>query len=260
MPLPVLSEPRHIAELSGHHWPLRCAAFSPDGHLLATAAGYGLAKYRFPGRQVLQWALVLPLAVPTYIIAYAYLDLLHPVGIVQTTIRALIGVESPRDFRLPDVRSMTGCVLLLGFVLYPYVYLATRATVLRLPMVYGERDRQRHRQRVVELIGQRLHDRLKQQADSATGLVNTTSDVYSLGAILYEMLSGERAFRGDSQAETMTAIVEGRELELDRVGILPRVERQRGAIVLVARPVRGEEPGPSFESDGTTATVVSAMP
>jgi WD40 repeat protein len=38
-PLPVLSEPRHIAELSGHHWPLRCAAFSPDGHLLATAAG-----------------------------------------------------------------------------------------------------------------------------------------------------------------------------------------------------------------------------
>jgi iron(III) transport system permease protein len=76
------------------------------------------------------WALLLPLAVPTYIIAYAYLDILHPVGPVQTALRALLGIEDPRDFRLPDIRSMAGCVVLLGFVLYPYVYLTTRAMFL----------------------------------------------------------------------------------------------------------------------------------
>lgn len=97
---------------------------------LGTSLAWLVTAYDFPGRRVLTWALLLPLAVPTYIIAYAYLDILHPVGVVQTAIRALIGVDTPRDFRLPDIRSMTGCVVLLGFVLYPYVYLATRAMFL----------------------------------------------------------------------------------------------------------------------------------
>jgi iron(III) transport system permease protein len=99
--------------------------------VLAAAIGAGAAwlvsAHDFPGRRILDWALLLPLAVPTYIIAYAYLDVLHPVGPVQTFIRAVLGIDSPRDLRLPDVRSMTGCIVLLGFVLYPYVYLTTRA-------------------------------------------------------------------------------------------------------------------------------------
>ena len=99
--------------------------------LLAVTIGTGTAwlvtAYEFAGRRVVDWALLLPLAVPTYIIAYAYLDILHPVGPVQTSLRALLGVDSPRDFRLPDIRSMTGCIVLLSFVLYPYVYLTTRA-------------------------------------------------------------------------------------------------------------------------------------
>lgn len=102
--------------------------------VVAATLGTGLAwlvtAYDFPGRTVWAWALLLPLAVPTYIIAYAYLDLLHPVGMVQTALRAALGIDNPRAFRLPDVRSMAGCVLLLGFVLYPYVYLATRAMFL----------------------------------------------------------------------------------------------------------------------------------
>ena len=102
--------------------------------LLAAALGTGgawlVTAYDFPGRGILDWALLLPLAVPTYIVAYAYLDVLHPVGPVQTALRAMLGVDSPRDFRLPDIRSMTGCIVLLGFVLYPYVYLTTRAMFL----------------------------------------------------------------------------------------------------------------------------------
>ena len=95
--------------------------------VIGTSAAWLVTAYEFPGRRWLEWLLLLPLAVPTYIIAYAYLDILHPLGPVQTAIRALLGFDSPRDFRLPDIRSMTGGILLLGLVLYPYVYLTTRA-------------------------------------------------------------------------------------------------------------------------------------
>jgi iron(III) transport system permease protein len=102
--------------------------------ILVVTIGAGMAwlvtAYDFAGRRVVDWALLLPLAVPTYIIAYAYLDILHPVGPVQTALRTLLGVDNPRDLRLPDIRSMTGCIGLLSFVLYPYVYLTTRAILL----------------------------------------------------------------------------------------------------------------------------------
>jgi iron(III) transport system permease protein len=84
----------------------------------------------FPGRKVLDWALLLPLAVPTYIVAYSYLDILHPLGPVQSALRALLGISDPRQLQFPEIRSLGGAVLLFGFVLYPYVYLSTRAMFL----------------------------------------------------------------------------------------------------------------------------------
>ncbi len=98
--------------------------------LLGTASAWLVAAHDFPGRGILEWALLLPLAMPTYIMAYAYLDLLHPLGPVQGALRWLLGYSSPREFRLPDIRSMPGCILLLGFVLYPYVYIPVRAMFL----------------------------------------------------------------------------------------------------------------------------------
>jgi iron(III) transport system permease protein len=97
---------------------------------IGTLSGWLVTAYDFPGRRILDWALLLPLAVPTYIVAFAYLDILHPVGPVQTALRAVLGIDNPRGLRLPDVRSMAGCIVLLGFVLYPYVYLTTRAMFL----------------------------------------------------------------------------------------------------------------------------------
>lgn len=94
---------------------------------IGTGAAWLVTAYEFPGRRFVSWALLLPLAVPTYIVAFSYLDLLHPLGPVQGALRALLGYDSPRDFRLPDIRSLAGCIVLLGFVLYPYVYLTTRA-------------------------------------------------------------------------------------------------------------------------------------
>ncbi|MGY1457386.1 ABC transporter permease [Luteimonas sp. A534] len=94
---------------------------------IGTGAAWLVTAWDFPGRRTLAWALLLPLAVPTYIVAFAYLDLLHPLGPVQGLVRDVLGYDSPRDFRLPDIRGLAGCIVLLGFVLYPYVYLTTRA-------------------------------------------------------------------------------------------------------------------------------------
>jgi iron(III) transport system permease protein len=97
---------------------------------IGVASAWLVTACDFPGRRILGWALLLPLAMPTYIVAFAYLDLLHPIGPVQGALRALLGISRPRDLPFPDIRSMGGCILLLGLVLYPYVYLPTRAMFL----------------------------------------------------------------------------------------------------------------------------------
>jgi iron(III) transport system permease protein len=86
--------------------------------------------FRFPGRHLLVWLLPLPLAMPTYITAYAYADLLDPIGPVQTGLRALFGWRSRADYWFPEVRSLGGAIVLIGLVVYPYVYLAARTMFL----------------------------------------------------------------------------------------------------------------------------------
>lgn len=98
--------------------------------VIGAGSAWLVTAYDFPGRRILDWALLLPLAVPTYIIAYAYLDVLHPIGPVQTTLRAILGLERPGDLWFPDIRSLGGCIVLFGLVLYPYVYLSTRTLFL----------------------------------------------------------------------------------------------------------------------------------
>lgn len=125
---------------------------------LGTGSAWLVTAYDFPGRSVLTWALLLPLAVPTYIVAFAYLDLMHPIGPVQTFLRAVLGYDSPRQFRLPDLRSLQGAIFVLGFVLYPYVYLATRvmfmsqaASLLEAARTLGASRREVFREVVIPL-------------------------------------------------------------------------------------------------------------
>ncbi|MCK0150513.1 iron ABC transporter permease [Marivita sp. S6314] len=80
----------------------------------------------FPGRRWLEVALVVPLAFPAYVLAYAYTDVLDHPGIVQSTLRDLMG-WGPRDYWFPEIRSLGGAALMLTLVLYPYVYLLARA-------------------------------------------------------------------------------------------------------------------------------------
>lgn len=82
---------------------------------------------RFPGHRVFEWLLLLPLAVPAYVIAYVYTDLLEFAGPVQGLLREMFGWTTPRDYWFPEIRSLGGAVAMMTLVLYPYVYLLARA-------------------------------------------------------------------------------------------------------------------------------------
>ena len=101
--------------------------------LLTTTLGVGSAwlvtHFEFPLRRSFDWLLVLPLAMPAYVMAYTYTDLLQFVGPVQTWLRETMH-WTRADYRFPEVRSLGGAVLMFGFVLYPYVYLLARGAFL----------------------------------------------------------------------------------------------------------------------------------
>lgn len=85
---------------------------------------------RFPGRRIFEWALLLPMAVPAYVIAYVYTDLLEYAGPVQSLLRDIGGWESAADYWFPEIRSLNGAIAMMSMVLYPYVYLLSRAAFL----------------------------------------------------------------------------------------------------------------------------------
>ncbi|XUY27224.1 ABC transporter permease [Agrobacterium sp. rho-8.1] len=99
----------------------------------ATTAFFGIisawlvSTFQFPFRRLLSLALVLPLAIPSYLAAYAFGEFLDFTGPVQSVVRMLFGFQTIRDYWFPDIRSLGGAVLVLSSVLYPYVYLSVRA-------------------------------------------------------------------------------------------------------------------------------------
>jgi iron(III) transport system permease protein len=91
-----------------------------------------VTAYTFTGQRVLEWALVLPLAMPAYVMAYTYTDWLQVAGPVQTVLRQITGWQV-RQYWFPEIRSLPGAAAMLSFALYPYVYLLARAAFLDQP-------------------------------------------------------------------------------------------------------------------------------
>ncbi|MCZ6605791.1 MAG: iron ABC transporter permease [Alphaproteobacteria bacterium] len=85
---------------------------------------------RFPGRRFFEWGLLLPMAMPAYVIAFVYTDLLEYAGPVQGALRQVFGWQSARDYWFPEIRSMGGAWLAMSLVLYTYVYMMVRAALL----------------------------------------------------------------------------------------------------------------------------------
>lgn len=95
--------------------------------LIGVGTAWLVTQYEFPGRAAFEWLLVLPLAIPTYITAYIYVEILGFQGPLQAAFRALTGYRSLRDYWFPDPRNLAGAIFVMGIVLYPYVYLSVRA-------------------------------------------------------------------------------------------------------------------------------------
>lgn len=96
---------------------------------MGTGAAWLVTMYRFPGARWLEWLLLLPLAIPAYVGAYALVDFLEYAGPVQTLLRQIFGWSSARDYWFPEIRSRGAAILVLSVSLYPYVYLLTRAAL-----------------------------------------------------------------------------------------------------------------------------------
>ena len=96
---------------------------------IGTGAAWLVSLYDFPGRRVFEWALLLPMAMPAYVMAYTYTDLLQFVGPVQSGLRESFGWRRG-DYWFPDIRTLGGAVAMFSCVLYPYVYLLVRTALI----------------------------------------------------------------------------------------------------------------------------------
>ena len=99
--------------------------------LIGAGTAWLVTLCRFPGRPIFEWALLLPLAMPAYVVAYVYTDVFEFAGPVQTLLRDIFRWESSRDYWFPEIRSLGGAIFVMTLTLYPYVYLLARIAFLQ---------------------------------------------------------------------------------------------------------------------------------
>ncbi len=104
--------------------------------LLGVSTAWVVTRYEFYGKAFFEWALLLPAAVPAYIIAYTYTDFLEYAGPLQKLLRGIFGFDNASDYWFPEIRSMGGAIFVMSFVLYPYIYMTTRASFLTVPISF----------------------------------------------------------------------------------------------------------------------------
>jgi iron(III) transport system permease protein len=126
-----------------------CAMVALGVGLLGSATACAVTLFDFKGRKVFEWALLLPIAMPAYVVAYAYTDFLQYAGPAQSFLRNALGLQGRV---LPEVRSLGGAVLVFVVTLYPYVYLLARAALA---------ERAAHLMEAARLLGAPLKRRIK---------------------------------------------------------------------------------------------------
>ena len=108
---------------------LLCLGVGSGVIVVGAGTAWLTAMHDFPGRRFFEWALILPMAVPAYVLAYVYTDFLQFTGPLQTVLREFFGWQRS-DYWFPDIRSLGGAIFLFVFVLYPYVYLLARTAFI----------------------------------------------------------------------------------------------------------------------------------
>ncbi|MGY8903132.1 MAG: ABC transporter permease [Burkholderiales bacterium] len=125
-----------------------CLLVAAGVTVIGTATAAAVTLFDFTGRKMLEWALLLPLAMPAYVVAYAYTDFLQYSGPLQTGLRSAFGLEGRL---LPEVRSLWGAAWVFSFTLYPYVYLLARTALA---------ERGAHLMEAAQLLGAPLSRRI----------------------------------------------------------------------------------------------------
>ncbi|MCP5282136.1 MAG: iron ABC transporter permease [Rhodoferax sp.] len=131
---------------------LLCLLVAVGVVVVGTASAAAVTLFDFPGRRSFEWALLLPLAMPAYVVAYAYTDFLQFGGPLQNAMRAATGLQGRM---LPEVRSLGGAAWVFTFSLYPYVYLLARGALS---------ERAGHLMEAARLLGAPLHRRIREVA------------------------------------------------------------------------------------------------
>ena len=131
---------------------LLCLSVAIGVAVVGMATASAVTLFEFPGRRIFEWALLLPLAMPAYVVAYAYTDFLQYAGPLQTGLRDTFGLQGRL---LPEVRSLGGAVLVFTVALYPYVYLLARAALS---------ERAVHLMEAARLLGAPLSRRIREVA------------------------------------------------------------------------------------------------
>ncbi len=109
--------------------------------LVGTCTAWLTANHEFPGRKLLEWTLILPLAIPAYVMAYAYTDVLQYAGPVQNLLRECFDWQGKQDYWFPEIRSLGGAAAMLTLALYPYVYVLARVAFLEQSTTLNEAAR-----------------------------------------------------------------------------------------------------------------------
>ncbi len=131
---------------------LLCVSVALGVAVVGMATASAVTLFEFPGRRIFEWALLLPLAMPAYVVAYAYTDFLQYAGPLQAWLRDMFGLQGRL---LPEVRSLKGAVLVFTVALYPYVYLLARAALA---------ERAVHLMEAARLLGAPLSRRIRSVA------------------------------------------------------------------------------------------------
>jgi len=109
--------------------------------VIGVGTAWLVSTCKFPGKRIFEWALLLPMAMPSYVIAYVYTDLFDYAGTVQAMLREVFGWTTKRQYWFPEIRSLGGAVSMMTLVLYPYVYLLSRSAFMEQSVCILEASR-----------------------------------------------------------------------------------------------------------------------
>ena len=100
--------------------------------ILGVSTAWLVTFFNFYGKRFFQWALILPLAIPPYLLAYVFTEFFDYSGTANNILRNLLNTESDVVF-FPNIRTIIGAILVFGFTLYPYVYMVSRVALMNIP-------------------------------------------------------------------------------------------------------------------------------